>query len=108
MRSVSVRVQDRKYEKEHAWRMLLCLYQPGGICKGLFHTISAGQPWKKFPWHTMVWHSLVQSPLKWGQALVVLCRVAQCIDKEILIGKNCDIDIGIDIDKEKFEKLIIY
>ena len=35
-------------------------------------------------------------------------RVAQCIDKEILIGKNCDIDIGIDIDKEKFEKLIIY
>ena len=35
-------------------------------------------------------------------------RVAQCIDKEILIGKNCNIDIGIDIDKEKFEKLIIY
>ena len=40
--------------------------------------------------------------------LGVLSRVAQCIDKEILIGKNCNIDIGIDIDKEKFEKLIIY
>ena len=38
----------------------------------------------------------------------VYIRVAQCIDKEILIGKKCDIDIGIDIDKEKFEKLIIY
>ena len=35
-------------------------------------------------------------------------RVAQCIDKEILIGKNCNIDIGIDIDKENFEKLIRY
>ena len=31
-------------------------------------------------------------------------RVAQCIDKEILIGKNYDIDI----DKEKIEILIIY
>ena len=39
---------------------------------------------------------------------VLWVRVAQCIDKEILIGKNCVIDIGIDIDKEKFEKLIIY
>ena len=28
--------------------------------------------------------------------------------KKILIGKNCDIDIGIDIDKENFEKLIRY
>ena len=35
-------------------------------------------------------------------------RVAQCIDKEILIRKICNIDIGIDIDKEDFEKLIIY
>ena len=35
-------------------------------------------------------------------------RVAQCIDKEILIGKKCDIDIGIDIDNEKYEKLIMY
>ena len=35
-------------------------------------------------------------------------RVAQCIDKEILIGKNSNIDIGIDIDKENFEKLIRY
>ena len=35
-------------------------------------------------------------------------RVAQCIDKEILIGKNCNIDIGIDIDNENFEKLITY
>ena len=35
-------------------------------------------------------------------------RVAQCIDKEILIRKICNIDIGIDIDKENFEKLIIY
>ena len=35
-------------------------------------------------------------------------RVAQCIDKEILIGKMCNIDIGIDIDKEKLEKLMIY
>ena len=33
-------------------------------------------------------------------------RVAQCIDKEILIRKMCNIDIGIDIDKEDFEKLI--
>ena len=33
-------------------------------------------------------------------------RVAQCIDKEILIRKFCNIDI--DIDKEDFEKLIIY
>ena len=37
---------------------------------------------------------------------LVYNRVAQCIDKEILIGKNCNIDIGIDIDKENFEKLI--
>ena len=43
-----------------------------------------------------------------GQIYLGYNRVAQCIDKEILIGKNCDIDIGIDIDKEKFEKLIIY
>ena len=35
-------------------------------------------------------------------------RVAQCIDKEILIRKICYIDIGIDTDKEDFEKLIIY
>ena len=35
-------------------------------------------------------------------------RVAQCIDKEILIRKKCNIDIVIDIDKENFEKLIIY
>ena len=41
-------------------------------------------------------------------SLYLACRVAQCIDKEILIGKNCDIDIGIDIDKEKCEKLKIY
>ena len=38
----------------------------------------------------------------------VSIRVAQCIDKEILIRKKCNIDIGIDIDKENFEKLIIY
>ena len=31
-------------------------------------------------------------------------RVAQCIDKEILIRKICNIDIGIDIDKVDFEK----
>ena len=31
-------------------------------------------------------------------------RVAQCIDKEILIGKNCNIDIGIDIDKDNLKK----
>ena len=37
-------------------------------------------------------------------------RGAQCIDKEILIRKICNIDIGIDIDidKENFEKLIRY
>ena len=35
-------------------------------------------------------------------------RAAQCIDKEILIRKIRDIDIGIDIDKESFEKLIRY
>ena len=39
---------------------------------------------------------------------MVCVRVAQCIDKEILIRKKCNIDIGIDIDKENFEKLIIY
>ena len=33
-------------------------------------------------------------------------RAAQCIDKEILIRKIYD--IGIDIDKENFEKLIRY
>ena len=38
----------------------------------------------------------------------IASRVAQCIDKEILIRKKCNIDIGIDIDKENFEKLIIY
>ena len=38
----------------------------------------------------------------------IYSRVAQCIDKEILIGKNCNTDIGIDIDKENFEKLITY
>ena len=38
----------------------------------------------------------------------VYCRVAQCIDKGILIRKICNIDIGIDIDKENFEKLIRY
>ena len=33
-------------------------------------------------------------------------RAAQCIDKEILIWKihDIDIDIGIDIGKENFEK----
>ena len=41
-------------------------------------------------------------------ATIVKSRVAQCIDKEILIRKKCNIDIGIDIDKENFEKLIIY
>ena len=35
-------------------------------------------------------------------------RVAQCIDKEILIRKIRDIDIGIDIDKENLAKLIRY
>ena len=39
---------------------------------------------------------------------LVRIRVAQCIDKKILIGKDCDIDIGIDIDKENFENLITY
>ena len=39
---------------------------------------------------------------------VIYTRAAQCIDKEILIRKIPDIDIGIDIDKENFEKLIIY
>ena len=39
---------------------------------------------------------------------VVGPRAAQCIDKEILIRKICNIDIGIDIDKENFEKLIRY
>ena len=33
---------------------------------------------------------------------------AQCIDNEILIKKIQDIDIGIDIDNENFEKLIRY
>ena len=35
-------------------------------------------------------------------------RGAQCIDEEILIRKKCNIDIGIDIDKANFEKLITY
>ena len=39
---------------------------------------------------------------------MVCVRVAQCIDKEILIAENCNIDLGIDIDKEKFEKLTRY
>ena len=34
-------------------------------------------------------------------------RVAQCIDKEIFIRKICNIDIGIDIDKENFENIDI-
>ena len=29
-------------------------------------------------------------------------RAAQCIDKEILISKNCNIDIDIEIDKRVF------
>ena len=37
-----------------------------------------------------------------------LTRVAQCIDMEILIRGKCNIDIGIDIDTENFEKLIVY
>ena len=39
---------------------------------------------------------------------LICVRAAQCIDKEILIRKIRDIDIGIDIDKENFEKLIRY
>ena len=41
-------------------------------------------------------------------SLYLACRVAQCIDKEILRRKICNIDIGIDIDKENFKKLITY
>ena len=52
---------------------------------------------------TYIFFILGVSKIAW-----VLYRVAQCIDKEILIGENCNIDIGIDIDKENFEKLIIY
>ena len=59
------------------------------LCKGLFHTISAGQPWKKFPWHaiTMVWHSLVQSPLKLGWAIAV---VWDCFEDLLLADYDLD------------------
>ena len=37
-----------------------------------------------------------------SQLLVFHNRAAQCIDKEILISKNCNIDIDIEIDKRVF------
>ena len=46
--------------------------------------------------------SLGWDPMNRRMGEVVWSRAAQCIDKEILISKNGNIDIDIEIDKRMF------